>query len=305
MSVSIRPAPARRAFTLVELLVVMAIISVLLAILLPTLSRAREYARQVKCASNMRQIVLAILMYSNDNKGKLPIPALTPGNGSRPAPVTGGGDINAVYQLIAFSGSVYDGHLVYNWSQGTLWPYIDRSAGTREQLFNCPSDDNKLVNADEAAIVLWTSTPFDRNFSYTFNDLMRGIDFHTDAETKWPYPDGMRISQINHPSHKVLVTEQRYVSQECAELLAWGLDGRHALVGYTNSELVANRHLKRGNHAFADGHVEALFPEEMGCRTNQLTSNLWTNYQVMNALAGSEELPRREYYFNLFADPIE
>ena len=62
----------RRGFTLVELLVVIGIISVLISILLPALNQARERANRVSCQSNMRQIMLAMHTYVNDNKSMMP-----------------------------------------------------------------------------------------------------------------------------------------------------------------------------------------------------------------------------------------
>lgn len=67
-----RPVVSAAGFTLVELLVVMGIIALLIGILLPSLARAKEMSVRIKCMANMRQIVMASMMYVNASKGYVP-----------------------------------------------------------------------------------------------------------------------------------------------------------------------------------------------------------------------------------------
>lgn len=67
----------KKGFTLIELLVVIAIIALLMGILMPSLTRAREQARRESCQSRVRQHVLALNIYAQDNDTKLPLPETT------------------------------------------------------------------------------------------------------------------------------------------------------------------------------------------------------------------------------------
>src|SRR4028118_1774787 len=64
---------SRSGFTLIELLVVIAIIGILASILFPVFARARENARRSSCQSNLKQIGLGILQYTQDYDEKLPL----------------------------------------------------------------------------------------------------------------------------------------------------------------------------------------------------------------------------------------
>jgi prepilin-type N-terminal cleavage/methylation domain-containing protein/prepilin-type processing-associated H-X9-DG protein len=70
-----------RGFTLIEMLVVIAIISILASILFPTFSKAQEKARQADCASNIRQLGMAVKMYEQDFDGQFPVAFVDTGQG--------------------------------------------------------------------------------------------------------------------------------------------------------------------------------------------------------------------------------
>ena len=73
--------PQRQGFTLIELLVVISIIAILAGMLLPAINMVREGARKANCGNNQRQIVLAMVVYSNDNDQSWPVLLSTANNG--------------------------------------------------------------------------------------------------------------------------------------------------------------------------------------------------------------------------------
>jgi len=118
---------SRKAFTLVELLVVIGIIALLIAILMPALRKARDSAQQVKCKSNMRQLTMAWFAYSTDNKGFMVYGA------------TGAPDPNDTFNPPGTIPWCQPGGTEQNIKDGALWQYIGNTEG-----YHCPSDTANL-----------------------------------------------------------------------------------------------------------------------------------------------------------------
>src|SRR6266487_3688972 len=96
------PGPGRGAFTLIELLVVIAIIGILAALLIPALAAAKERARRTSCKSSLRQFILAVHMYGDENDLQLPTGASNKGADDDHLPVLSTLTSNDIVQ---YSGS--------------------------------------------------------------------------------------------------------------------------------------------------------------------------------------------------------
>jgi prepilin-type processing-associated H-X9-DG protein len=200
MSERLRPSRFARAFTLVELLVIIGIIAVLLGILLPALNKARAEANLIKCQSNLRQIGLAALIYADQNNLYLP-----PGIADLPSPpypsVNGlGVDIIAwpgiLQQLIGRNGDV---------TKATK-----TGAGQIGQAFTCPShlidpDPNGTTECDYSAHPRLMPRCYTKRLTYTYRyDTAFNAIFAITHVLWWHQ---VKISQIQHSSDIVLVCD--------------------------------------------------------------------------------------------------
>lgn len=239
---------ASRAFTLVELLVVIGIIALLVGILLPALSRAREAAKTVQCASNMRQIGQAVVLFANDFKGRGP----------------GGGGLkrtsNASWSS-SISWSDQINHEVFKARN-----YLARMAITSNSKLFCPSFmlndvwdfrtarsytananmvQNGTIDMDPASIdpTLYTQGSYSDAYINTFNV-------------------SRPISKFRNPTEKYMIVE----SEDSRDTInvAWNntpmtWDTKYPwCAGNGSKQAFSFRHNKKINILFFDGHVATM-----------------------------------------------
>ena len=204
-------------FTLVELLVVIGIIALLIGILLPSLSRAREQAKRTQCMSNLRQIGMAVVMYADANKGWLPASGgglTNSASALNHTPYWGvdwigwvSGDANVNKKLDASAVAPYMGHpnpkLMAVQASMLASDWNNTVSGMNPAVFRCPSDDVTVRPAGTYGANKY-------QYSYVMNELLGpGIGYSSTAvsaaETAMSVP---RITQVRSPSDKMMMYEE-------------------------------------------------------------------------------------------------
>ena len=167
---------SRGGFTLVELLVVIAVVSVLIATLLPSMSQAKEHAWIVRCASNQHNIGIALATYGTDNKGMLPIRIE---HNSQPTYAAAIANPIWVYGLTDWY-RIYKGYLL---PENALGPVSTTNfdserniylLGLRQPIFSCPTADQSNISYNGPSNTNWIGANRRSTFGYLFNIYQSG-----------------------------------------------------------------------------------------------------------------------------------
>lgn len=215
-----RPLNRNIAFTLVELLVVLAIVSLLAALLLPSLRRSRQIARQVVCINNVRQLTTGLQLYINDWNGFLPV--CNPHN---------------------LAGPTYD----YGGWIPQLAPYTLGRTNSNASSFNVPT--TSVFYCPIKTTGTWASGQ-DYRWAYAINhDLRQRYGVNTDGTNP------MNISEFKNHGRTMAFTENGpYADVLQYQFLDYGLWGYPSMPVPSAS---APAHGGKGiPFAYLDGHAE-------------------------------------------------
>jgi prepilin-type N-terminal cleavage/methylation domain-containing protein/prepilin-type processing-associated H-X9-DG protein len=265
----------KAGFTLVELLVVIGIIALLISILLPSLNRARETANRVKCANNLKQIGLAIALYTNENHGQYPRTYFA-SNGSTP-------DFFSTANYSA-ADPFAPGTPPNNWNPVTYQNVpscmflLLRTEDLNAAVFNCPSTNATPDNFGGGNLIVtnrsnWSPPNMTSELSYSYSN---------------PFPYGGKtvttgtIKMTNNIDSTFAVAADMNPGTSSSNLadnvLLVNTSSSAAQQKYGNS----NNHNKDGqNVLFADGHVEF----DQTCLVGTNNDNIYTYNPGNNTLA--------------------
>lgn len=246
----------RAAFTLVELLVVIAIIAVLAALLLPILSRAKGAARSARCKSNLHQVALAFTIYLHENGDKYPVESVISSGPALHQRV--GTWMFALMPSLSRGGDVL------------FCPVRPRPPFTRSPP-NTPSSSERLR-------LSWSGLMYDYNSQGTAKRDRRSRLGLAWSEFSGALVHEVREAQVRVPSDMIALTEPS--GTYTAILLSDDVSGPGTMLlsGAFSTNWTGAVHNGAGNGLFCDGHVES----RKQARWQELTDQARRRWNVDN-----------------------
>lgn len=272
----------QRGFTLIELLVVIAIIAILAAILFPVFAQAREKARQTSCTSNLKQVGMAILMYTGDNDEMLPLAAYNPVG----LPLVQWYDVIEPYAKTGTQGMIVNGVAAQR-NNAPFWI--------------CPSIANTTVPMlpGDAAPGPLTASAYSPALSYMANGNLMPF-WHRSFASFGTFPgQPSSLATIQAPAQVVMVSEgMGYIPASGGDDWTTGCDQRES--GYAPVTGPVNgmswiycgaryRHSGGSNYLLADGHVKWTRGPGASWRTRAATGVAWSKPLAPGASAWFKE----------------
>lgn len=228
----------KRAFTLVELLVVIGIIAVLVAILLPSLAKARRAAMTLQCASILREMGMAVGMYVNENRGWRVPNWINDPNGliTTNKPITAPSPV-AYTEVMWFNNTSFRAHFPHPTTvSGSKWFSVDRK-------WICPMASACLDNPGGSGLF---------RIADCYGQSVQGMP------DDWPdiwVARGLRSSQILHPADALEFADGMNAS--ITKLHSPNYVGEVTMANNSaNKNATAYRHDGGANILFFDGHVD-------------------------------------------------
>ncbi|MCD4831968.1 MAG: prepilin-type N-terminal cleavage/methylation domain-containing protein [Anaerohalosphaeraceae bacterium] len=229
----------KKAFTLVELLVVISIIAILLAILMPALGAARSQGKAIVCKSNIRQLVLANTGYATENNGFY-VPAASD-------MWISAGFLRGGYHR--WHGVRKNGYEPFEPSKGLLVSYLA---------------DGKVKECPKRVKFVDDQTNYEKGCGgYGYNMTYIGSRIWSDSYTKYAYETTARDSKIGQPAQTLMFAdcaisnyEQDLIEYSFAEPPFTVYKGQ-PITSFYMSPTIHFRHRDKANIGWVDGHISA------------------------------------------------
>lgn len=213
-------------FTLIELLVVVAIIGILASLLLPVLGEARKKSKLALCTSNLKQMGMAIHMYTSDNDDYFPY---------------SGGNLDGVTNDVSWDDRL--GYLQYDGRSITAAEVGNRNLLKDSYIYECPANEVDPMGVNMKI----------RSYALNYGKSHSPSAFRGIMQGDW----SMKVSEVNNPSQSIMITEHNKVTNYVG-MYNNSVTNNNFIKGFYNTPTYWSHDYAKLNFGMIDGSVKFL-----------------------------------------------